>query len=251
MAPTTTRVPIRRLPALLALVIAASALVLANERAPVPAGAAQAARASTGSIKGQVILPMSGGGGRRPAVSRPGRSSAADRQQDAIDRQTSVVYLENMPRGMAGEFVERHARLDQRGERFVPHIVAIGVGGTVDFPNSDPTFHNVFSLSDVRSFDLGRYATGKSKSVRFDKPGVVRVFCDIHAHMSAFIFVFAHPYFSVTDAQGRFRIDGVPPGTHTLVLWNETIDPETRQVTVAESGEVEVNFTVAAAPAVR
>ena len=147
-----------------------------------------------------------------------------------------------MPRGMAGEFVERKARLDQRGQRFVPHIVAIGVGGTVDFPNSDPFFHNVFSLSDVRSFDLGRYATGKSKAVRFDKPGVVRVFCDIHAHMSAFIFVFAHPYFDVTDGAGRYRIDGVPPGTHALVLWNETIEPETRQVTVPDGGEVEVNF---------
>jgi plastocyanin len=248
MAPMTARMSARWLPALLTLAIAASGLILAGERPA--AGAAQAARAATATIRGQVTLPMSGGG-RRPAVSRPGRASAADRQQDAVDRQTSVVYLENMPRGMAGEFIERHARLDQRGERFVPHIVAIGVGGTVDFPNSDPTFHNVFSLSDVRSFDLGRYATGKSKTVKFDKPGVVRVFCDIHAHMSAFIFVFAHPYFAVTDAQGRFRIDGVPPGTHNLVLWNETIDPETRQVTVGEGGEVEVNFTVAAAPAVR
>jgi plastocyanin len=247
---TTTRVSVSRWPVFFALVVAASALVLAGERPAAPVGAAQAARAATAAIKGQVTLPMTGGG-RRPSVSRPGRASAADRQQDAIDRQTSVVYLENMKPGMAGEFVERHARLDQRGERFVPHIVAIGVGGTVDFPNSDPIFHNVFSLSDIRSFDLGRYATGKSKTVRFDKPGVVRVFCDIHAHMSAFIFVFAHPYFSVTDAQGRFRIEGVPPGTHTLTLWNETIDPETRQVTVGEGGEVEVNFAVAAAPAVR
>jgi plastocyanin len=227
---------------LAALIGVASGLAAAREAPP-------AAAVATGSIRGTVTLPMSGAG-RRPSVSRPGRTSAADRQQDAVDRQTSVVYLENMPRGMAGEFIERHARLDQRGERFVPHIVAIGVGGTVDFPNSDATFHNVFSLSDVRSFDLGRYATGKSKSVKFDKPGIVRVFCDIHAHMSAFIFVFAHPYFSVTDAQGHFRIDGVPAGTHSLVLWNETIDPETRQVTVGE-GEVEVNFAVAAAPAVR
>ena len=141
---------------------------------------------------------------RPPAVGEPARRHVGGRSRSRtpLDRQTSVVYLDNMPRGMAGEFVERKARLDQRGERFVPHIVAIGVGGTVDFPNSDPFFHNVFSLSDVRSFDLGRYATGKSKTVRFDKPGVVRVFCDIHAHMSAFIFVFAHPYFDVTDGAG-------------------------------------------------
>jgi plastocyanin len=238
------RIPTRRV--LLALACAAAAAALFGSGAD-PAAAHGAA---TGTIRGLVTLPA-GAGGRRPSVSRPGTVSAADRQQDAVDRQTSVLYLDNMPRGMAGETVERHARLDQRGERFVPHIVAIGVGGTVDFPNSDPTFHNVFSLSDTRSFDLGRYATGKSKTVKFDKPGVVRVFCDIHAHMSAFIFVFAHPYFAVTDGQGRFRIDGVPAGTHQLVLWNETIDPETRQVTVPDGGEVEVNFTVASVPAPR
>jgi plastocyanin len=235
---------------LVALAVAAASLAARDGRlvdAGTPAAAPRAAVA-TGAIRGTVTLPASPPG-RRPSVSRPRGTSAADRQQDALDRQTSVIYLDNMPRGMAGEFVERKARLDQRGERFVPHIVAIGVGGTVDFPNSDPFFHNVFSLSDVKSFDLGRYATGKSKTVRFDKPGIVRVFCDIHAHMSAFVFVFAHPYFDVTDGQGRFRIDGVPAGTHALVLWNETMEPETRQVTVPDGGDVEVHFTPGAAPA--
>jgi len=236
----TTRAPGRPSFIVVALALAVASLGLVRAAAP--------RTVATGTIRGTVTLPASAPG-RRPSVSRPGGTSAADREQDALDRQTSVLYLDNMPRGMAGEFVERKARLDQRGQRFVPHIVAIGVGGTVDFPNSDPFFHNVFSLSDVRSFDLGRYATGKSKVVRFDKAGVVRVFCDIHAHMSAFIFVFAHPYFSVTDGIGRYRIDGVPPGTHTLVLWNETIEPESRQVTVPDGGEVEVNFTVAASAA--
>jgi len=225
-----------------------AALALAVASLGLVRAAAPRTVVATGAIHGTVTLPASTPG-RRPSVSRPGGTSAADREQDALDRQTSVVYLDNMPRGMAGEAIERKARLDQRGQRFVPHVVAIGVGGTVDFPNSDPFFHNVFSLSDVRSFDLGRYATGKSKAVRFDKPGVVRVFCDIHAHMSAFIFVFAHPYFAVTDGVGRYRIDGVPPGTHTLVLWTETIEPESRQVAVPDGGDVEVNLTVAASPA--
>jgi plastocyanin len=242
--PAARRLP--RLAVALTVAMATASALLAREP-----GGAPAPIAGTGSIRGTVTLPVGGAPGRRPSVSRPGKVSAEDRQQDALDRQTSVVYLENMPRGMAGEFIERHARLDQRGERFVPHIVAIGVGGTVDFPNSDPTFHNVFSLSETRSFDLGRYATGKSKTVKFDRPGIVRVFCDIHAHMSAFIFVFAHPYFAVTDGQGRFRIDGVPAGTHQIVLWNETMDPETKPVTVPDGGEAEVNFTVAAAPVVR
>jgi hypothetical protein len=103
----------------------------------------------------------------------------------------------------------------------VPHVLAITVGTTVDFPNNDQTFHNVFSLSKTRPFDLGRYASGQSKSVRFDQPGIVRVFCDIHSHMSAFILIFAHRFFAVTDEEGRYRIDDVPPGTYTAVAWNE------------------------------
>ena len=80
--------------------------------------------------------------------------------------------------------------MDQRNETFLPRLLAVQTGTTVDFPNSDSTYHNVFSLSRARRFDLGRYAAGKTKSVRFDRPGVVRVFCDIHSHMSAFIVVF-------------------------------------------------------------
>ena len=84
--------------------------------------------------------------------------------------------------------------MDQRNETFVPHVLAITVGTTVDFPNSDNTYHNVFSLRGPRQFDLGRYAAGRSKSVRFDRPGIVRVFCEIHSHMNAFILVFNHRY---------------------------------------------------------
>jgi hypothetical protein len=112
----------------------------------------------------------------------------------------------------------------------------------VDFPNSDRIYHNVFSLSKTRPFDLGRYAVGRSKSVRFDRPGIVRVFCDIHSHMSAFILVFSHPFFAVTEATGRYRIDNVPPGTYTLVAWNEGVASESRQVVVADGGSSEADF---------
>ena len=95
--------------------------------------------------------------------------------------------------------------MDQRNETFVPHLLAITVGTTVDFPNNDRTYHNVFSLSKRQRFDLGRYGAGHSKSVRFDHPGVVRVFCDIHSHMNAFILVFNHRFFNITDPDGRYR----------------------------------------------
>jgi len=114
----------------------------------------------------------------------------------------------------------------------------------VDFPNHDRTYHNVFSLSKARRFDLGRYPQGESKTVRFDRPGVVRVFCDIHSHMSAFIVVFGHRFFAATDEQGRYRIEDVPPGTYALVVWNDGQARETREVQVPGQGAVEVDFVL-------
>jgi hypothetical protein len=104
----------------------------------------------------------------------------------------------------------------------------------------------VYSLSKANEFNLGRYATGFSKSVRFDQPGVVRVFCEIHSHMNAFILVFGHRFFAVTDEDGRYRIDGVPPGTYTLVVWNEALrgDAPRRTVTMTDAGDVDADFTI-------
>ena len=90
----------------------------------------------------------------------------------------------------------------------------------------------------------GRYASGKSRSVRFDRPGIVRVFCEIHSHMSAFILVFSHPFFSVTDATGHYRIDNVPPGTYTVVAWNEGVTSESRTVVVGDGSVAETDFSL-------
>ena len=135
--------------------------------------------------------------------------------------------------------------MDQRNETFVPHVLAVTVGTTVDFPNNDRTYHNVFSLSREKRFDLGRYAAGASKAVRFDRPGVVRVFCDIHSHMNAFVLVFTHRYFAVTDDEGRYRIDGVPSGAYSVVAWYEGVARETRAVTIPDAGGVvEADFAL-------
>jgi plastocyanin len=156
-----------------------------------------------------------------------------------------VVYLESAPIGAFDQGQPPRMRMDQRSEAFVPHLLAVAAGTVVDFPNNDGTYHNVFSLSKTKRFDLGRYARGRSKAVRFDTPGIVRVFCDIHSHMSAFVLVFGHPYFATTDVGGGYRIDGIPPGTYTVVAWHEGQIRETRAVSIpAQGGTVEQDFQV-------
>jgi hypothetical protein len=118
------------------------------------------------------------------------------------------------------------------------------VGSSVDFPNSDKVYHNVFSLSKTRRFDLGRYPRGQSRSVVFDRTGVVRVFCEIHSHMSAYILVFAHRFFAVSDVDGRFRIDGIPPGSYTLAVWNEGNVRLRREVRVEAGQALEQDLAV-------
>jgi plastocyanin len=200
---------------------------------------APSAQTGRSVIRGQVSLDVS-----EPLVRRPNPTDTGEPlPRDAAALRRAVVYFETAPRGAFEDRDTTRATLDQRNERFVPRAVAVTVGSTVDFPNNDRTYHNVFSLSKAKRFDLGRYAAGHSKSVRFDRPGIVRVFCDIHSHMNAFILVFAHGYFSVTDASGRYEIDGVPPGTYTLSAWFDGSVRDQRTVTVtADARVIEVDF---------
>jgi plastocyanin len=109
----------------------------------------------------------------------------------------------------------------QKGKRFIPHISVITVGTTVHLPNLDPIFHNAFSNFAGQPFDTGLYPPGGTQKVRFARPGVVRVFCNIHASMSAVIVVLETPYFAVSGLDGAFRIGDVPPGEYTLKVWHE------------------------------
>ena len=192
------------------------------------------------TIRGRVDLPRSTSLTER----RPSSGDLGDGPvRDGVERRRAVVYFETAPKGAFEDREGGRVSMDQRHETFVPHLLAVTVGTTVDFPNNDRTYHNVFSLSKPRRFDLGRYAAGHSKAIRFDRPGIVRVFCDIHSHMNAFILVFTHRFFSVADAEGRYQIDHVPPGSYTLVAWVEGEIRDTRGVQVtAESRGVELDF---------
>jgi len=208
----------------------------------VPSHALGGSAARSGSIRGRVELRRaSAPAERRPTVAELGTPAAL---RDLSDRLRSVVYLDSAPRRAFDEVEPGRAVLDQRDERFVPHVLAITTGTVVDFPNSDRIYHNVFSLSKTRPFDLGRYAAGRSKAIKFDRPGIVRVFCDIHSHMNAFILVFNHSFFALTDAEGRYRIDNVPPGSYNLVAWNEGVSSGPQPVVVPEGGEAELDFAL-------
>jgi len=197
--------------------------------------------ARAGAIRGRVELRrLAAVVQRRPSVPELGAPEA----RDLPDRRKSVVYLESAPRGAFEQSDQVHAVMDQQNETFVPHVLAITTGTIVDFPNSDRIYHNVFSLSKTSRFDLGRYAVGRSKSVQFHRPGIVRVFCDIHSHMNAFILVFSHRYFAMTDAEGRYHIDNVPAGTYNVVTWNEGTTSDPKPAAVPEGGAVELDFSL-------
>ena len=112
----------------------------------------------------------------------------------------------------------------QKNKRFTPHITLVPTGSAVDFPNYDPIFHNAFSNVAGQPFDTGLYPPGGTRRVRFQRSGVVRVFCNIHSTMSAVIVVVNSPYRALTDRAGSFRITGVPPGDYTLHVWHERAD---------------------------
>lgn len=214
---------------------ASLAAALLTVRAPIAAPQAP----EGGTIRGRVIVNETGRSSARPSV-----SSLAEPAHDPIDRRRCVVYLASVPQPAFAERKPGRARMDQRNETFVPHLLAITAGTTVDFPNNDTTFHNVFSLSRADPFDLGRYPPGKTGSWKFDQPGIVPVFCDIHSHMNAYILVFNHPFFAMTDDDGRYSIPNVPAGSYTLVVWSELGKAESRKITVTDGEAVDAEFRV-------
>lgn len=151
------------------------------------------------------------------------------------DRGHVVVYLE-VPRAPAPAKAQRAVtEIRQQDKKFRPTFAVVVRGDSVAFPNDDSIFHNVFSLSEAARFDLGLYKSGSSKTLVFDKSGVIDVYCNIHPEMVAKIVVVDSPLFAITDTTGRFSLEGVPPGRHGVVFVHPT-GARVRQEVVVSAG---------------
>ncbi|GMV07032.1 MAG: hypothetical protein AMXMBFR53_33070 [Gemmatimonadota bacterium] len=195
------------------------------------AGGTDRVQAQTGSVEGVVTL------GTRPPRRSAERYPGAATQVHAVQEVPAVVFIQGPVAGSPARPLGTRPVMEQRDTAFVPAALVVPVGTTVRFPNGDPFFHNVFSYSSPARFDLGRYPRGEAKEVTFDKPGIVKVYCEVHEFMRAIIAVTESPFAAVADGEGRFRITGIPEGTYTFVVWHPDLDPVERQVGV-RAGQV-------------
>lgn len=164
------------------------------------------------------------------ASSVSGRIELQDSRDPSVQKKKNfsgvVVSFEPVNKTDVSKSGPARARMIQKDKTFTPHILPVTTGTTVDFPNFDPIFHNAFSNYDGQIFDIGLYSPGTSRSVRFSREGVVRIFCNIHPHMSAAIVVLGTPWFDVTKPNGTFEVQGLPPGEYRMRIFHERATEE-------------------------
>jgi plastocyanin len=190
-----------------------------------------------------------------PAQAAAGKLTGTVKVKGLRSPANILVYLTKTPKS-AVDIANTQFVMDQQNLTFLPHIMPIPVGATVAFPNNDKVDHNVFSLSRTKKFNLGSYKPGESKTIRFDKPGMVEVRCDVHAEMLAYIMVMKNPFFAVTDSQGRFEIpdakfleqsgiDGaanIPSGKYFIKTWHEKLKTKKQAVVVSNEEPVSIQL---------
>lgn len=198
------------------------------------------ASAQTGTIQGTVKLPPRELPEPKPTPQYPGQSSGT--AAFPTSPMPAVVFVKGKLQGQPHATPAKHPMLGQKDAWFIPEVMAVLVGTTVDFPNLDTQYHNVFSYSKPKRFDLGRYPTGESRAVTFDQPGVVKIYCEIHEHMRATVVVCENPFFAVTDTNGTFRIENVPVGRHSLAAWRIRGKDLEKDIDVVAGETLQVSF---------
>ncbi len=188
-----------------------------------------------GAMQSSTLDPYAG------TLNSAGAGTGASRSRGTTPRDV-VVYLEG-PNTRIQLRPGGKPQLKQINQAFEPHVLGVSVGTTVDFPNGDLVYHNVFSYSKTKKFDLGYYGKGKSKAVTFDKPGVVQVFCDIHSTMSAYVLVVDSPFVTQPGENGTYDFPELPNGTYTLRVWHPDLGDRAMKVTVGDGvNDVDVNL---------
>lgn len=193
-----------------------------------------------GRVAGTVHVVARGGAPLRSGDYPSRRVTAAATEPAEIAN--VVVFIKDAPAD--AELPPMHASIAQRDESFQPRVVAVTRSSTVEFPNFDPFFHDVFSLSRSATFDLGRFPKGERRVRTFVKPGIVKVYCHLHSQMAATILVFDHQLFAMPSAEGAYTIDGIPPGTYHLSAWHERIGELTKTIHVAAGETARMDFSL-------
>src|SRR5689334_273829 len=162
------------------------------------------------------------------AIELTGRIEILDKDKKHTPGASSVVWIP----GLAPATADAPPAVAQREKKFAPHVLAVATGTDVSFPNLDPIFHNVFSLTPENKFDLGLYRKGATKTVRMRAPGLVRIYCNIHSDMAAFVMVLDRAAFTLTDADGSYRLPAIPAGQYNVYSWNERTGEQIQKVTI-------------------
>ncbi len=192
-----------------------------------------------------VLLGSITGAGAEAAGVLAGRVEIRSKNQQPLgDNSGVVVYLKEVNGNKGFAAMKGKPSMASENMKFAPAILPILVGTSVVFPNKDDTIHNVFSASDAKKFDFGRYGYGEENSIRFDKPGVVNIYCKIHPLMAGTILVLENPFFAATDEQGRYSITGIPPGSYQAVCWFPYGEAQVKQVELSGDSKTEADFSL-------
>jgi plastocyanin len=167
-----------------------------------------------------------------------------DQDPIAYERSRVVIYLEGPAVAAQNTVDSSPPQVQQLNRRFMPDLVVVPAGSTVAFPNMDPIFHNIYSLSKPRSFDLGNYDKGQTRKVTFPKPGIVEIYCHLHPNMQATVVITPNRWFTRPDRNGQYRIPDVPPGQYTLVAWHKSAGFFRKAIVIDSAHDATADFFI-------